>query len=275
MRDGPLFIRRLPWYTRLPIKWMLVALCLLIVSFPNPKLMFRHYSHARNPNALIEPDSPAIQPLVEELRPLLSADLPPREALKRVEKLVYERVPYAWDWDLWWNCDYLPTVSEVMEKGKEDCDGQALVAASVLRRLGYQAELVSDFAHVWVKTDQGELMSPGKSKAIVATEHGWSLEQGAVAQMLRVVPFGIAVFPLWRELAVLVAVWLLLLRRGGSAASNMAGLLLMLNGLLFIRVGAAHSWGRVGWAVWVGVINFVVGFTIVLAWPKIVGRKTT
>jgi len=203
-------LSKLRWYLRLPIKWLLFGLTVLAVCFPYPARLASHLRHWRDPNALIDPDAAAIQPLLEELRPRLAGDLPPREVLSRVERFVYEKVPYEWDWKTWGTADYLPTVEEVFEAGKEDCDGRAVVAASILQNLGYKTELVTDFAHVWVKTDHGETMAPGRRKALTATDKGLRLDFKALTTLPRSLAYGIAVFPLVRELIVFFVLWLLL-----------------------------------------------------------------
>lgn len=231
-------INRLRWHMRLPIKWAVFGLTLLIVCFPYPTRLVNHVKHWRNPNALIEPDAPAIQPLVEELRPLLGGDLTPRQTLSRVERFVYEKIPYEWDWVTWGTADYLPTVDEVLQMGKEDCDGRAVVAASILQNLGYEAELVTNFAHMWVKTDHGETMAPGKRKALTATDKGWRVDFKALIDLPRSLAFGIAVFPLSRELIVLFVMWLLMLRPGSGTVVGWCSILLLFVGLILLRIGS-------------------------------------
>ena len=122
--------------------------------------------------------------------------------------------------------DYLPTVTEVIEQGKEDCDGQAVVAASLLKNFGYDAQLVNDLVHMWVKTDKGETMSPGKAAVVVATEDGLTIRPPAITEISKALAFGIAVFPLVRELIVVIALWLLLLRDNGGLGCSVVSLVL-------------------------------------------------
>jgi len=247
-------LNTLPWYSRLPIKWVILGLTGFVVCFPYPNLFVRHLRHWRNPNALIEPDAPALQPWVEELRPELPADLPPREALNRVERFVYKKVPYEWDWNTWGQSDYFPTVAELIEMGKEDCDGRAVVAASLLQKLGFKTQIVTDFAHVWVKTDQGELMGPGRRKAVVATEHGLQIHWRALAGLPRALVYGVAVFPLVRELIVLIVAWWLLLRTNAGIARSLLAIVLLCTGLLVLRSGARAYLEPVEWRQIVGVL---------------------
>ena len=64
LRDGPgrlLGIRaisglRRRW--RWPIKWAILGVAVFFVCYPDPRLFWRHVSRWRNPDALIQPDSP-------------------------------------------------------------------------------------------------------------------------------------------------------------------------------------------------------------------------
>ena len=247
------------WRWRLPMKWAIFALTCLTVCFPYPGRLVRHIRHWTDPNALIQPDAPALQPLVEELRPRLSGPLTPKEALRRVEHFVYERIPYEWDWNTWGTADYLPTVTEAIVMGKEDCDGRAVIAASLLRNFGFEAQLVADFTHMWVKTDRGETMAPGKRKAIVAMEDGLHFDPSALADLPKALALGVAVFPLARELIILGVLWWLLLRRVG-VGSSLGSLGLFLFGLFLLRAVGKPYLDTPSWLTWLGLAGLTAGF---------------
>ena len=116
------WLNRLRWWRRLPLKWAIFLLTVAAVCFPHPRLVVRHIQHWRDPNALIDPDAPELRPLVEQLRVRVTDDLTPKQALAVVQRFVYEAVPYEWDWNTWGMADYLPTVSEILEAGKEGED---------------------------------------------------------------------------------------------------------------------------------------------------------
>ena len=259
-----LVLNKLRWYLRLPIKWVIFALTVLVVCFPYPRLLIRHIQHWRDPNALIEPDAPAIQPLVEELGQQLSNDLTPHEVLKRVERYVYNKIEYEWDWNTWGTADYLPTVTEAIEMGKEDCDGQAVVAASLLRHFGFQVQLVTDFAHMWVKTDRGETMGPGKKKAIVATDRGLRFQLSGLKELPKAFAHGTAVFPLVREAIILGMLWLLLLRPQGGIVWSLVGLACFVGALICLRNGGRNYYQPIMWMQWVGMLAIVAGFFVLL-----------
>lgn len=197
--------------------------------------------------------------MIDELQPRLENVAAPRRALQIVERFVYEKVPYDWDWNTWGAADYIPTVSEVLSAGREDCDGRAVLAASLLSRLGYDAQLVTDFAHVWVKTSEGETMGPGSSKALVATPEGVRVQPGALAQLARSVGYGISVFPAHRELIFLFVLWCLLLHRLSKPSSLLLGLAFLLGGWQAVRAGGRDHLNLDFTLQWFGLALFVVG----------------
>ena len=270
---GFLPLNALRWYLRWPVKVVVFAFALLAVLFPYPNLLARHIDHWRNPNGLIEPQAAELTPLLEELAPQLTPELSARDTLRTVERFVYLKVPYAWDWENWGTADYLPTLAEVFERGKEDCDGRAVVAASLLARLGYQAELVTDFGHVWVKTERGETMSPGKRQALRVTDEGIELLPGALGQVVRNLAYGIAVFPLRRELLVLLVLWWLLLQRGGGKLCSLVGLVLLLDGLLILRLSGTSYRNPILAMQLMGLANFAAGLFTLLVWARRNARR--
>ena len=266
-------LNRLRWYFRFPLKCTIIGLTVLLVCFPYPQRLIRHVQHIWNPNALIDPDAPGLQPLADELRVRLTPDLTPRAALRTVERYVYEKVPYDWDWNTWGTADYLPTVEEVIGMGREDCDGRAVLAASLLRHFGFRAHLVSDLAHLWVMTDVGEAMGPGKTKAVVATDKGVRFNASALRELPKAAAYGIAVFPLGRELIVVAVVWLLMLRQYGGVLCGLAGGAMLLVGLGFIRAGSKEYLQPTLWMQWVAVVSWIAGLAILLLWASRNARR--
>lgn len=257
----------------MPIKLAILGFTVLFVCFPYPARLVRHVTRWQSPNDLIEPNAPALEPLVAALRPQLSADMEPKEVLKTVEKFVYEQISYDWDWNTWGMADYIPTVTEAIDKGREDCDGRAVVAASLLARFGYEATIVTDFAHVWVKTEHGETMGPGKRKAVVATERGLSIQRDALAQVPRALAYGVAVFPWERELIILIVAWLLLLRpRGGVLCGGLAFALFVV-GLLLLRAGgSSYQHGELSVQL-AGMVSLAAGVGCLMIWARRNARR--
>jgi hypothetical protein len=152
----------------------------------------------------------------------------------------------------------------------------------LLCKLGFEARLVTDFAHVWVKTEHGDTMGPGKRKALVAEEGGLRVRPGALSQVPRALAYGIAPFPLGRELIVLGMLWLLLLRCPGIDERNrsrqmwwvrsLGGLVLLLSGLLLLRMGGRDYLQPTGWMQLVGVVSIAAGVVSLLL-QKRIGRR--
>lgn len=256
-------LNRRSWFVRWPAKWALFGLAYTLVCFPYPRLVIRHILHWSNPDAIVEPDAPALQPLAEELRASLPPGLAPQKVLDHVEKFVYQKVPYEWDWNTWGMADYLPTVDEVLQMKKEDCDGRAVVAASLLRNLGYEARLVTDFAHVWVSTPQGQTMGPGKTKTVEVTEKGVKVDYRGLLELPRIMGYGIAVFPLGRELILVFVLWLLLLGSSGKVRSIVC-LLLLIGGLILLRYGASSYRGPVPILEPLGAVTIIAAFLMMM-----------
>jgi hypothetical protein len=165
--------------------------------------------------------------------------------------------------------EYLPTVAEVFEQGREDCDGRAVVAASLLRRMGYDAWLVSDLLHVWVETPEGETMSPtGGEKTFVGTDAG---TQATVSMRIlqnagRGLVYGIAVFPLMRESIILALLCALTMQPWSSPWRRVAGCLLLWLALDTLRGSGQQATipghTRAIVSTWLGVLVAVVGWMV-------------
>lgn len=259
-----------PAWLRAPLKLGAWLLLVALTLYPKVWLIPTWLAREQNLDAVIEPNNPHLAPLEAEVRQALPPDAPTSQALDAVETVVYRHVPYAWDWDVWGVVDYLPTVDEVFEQGREDCDGRAIVAASLLRRMGYQAWVVSDVLHMWVQTPQGETMGPtGGDKTLVGGPGGTKahLSLGLIDNLVRGNAYGIAVFPLWRELLIILSAALLRLQPRIVFWRSFSGVLMLLLALGITRaVGeVASSKHHVTEAVeFLGaLLLFVVGIVIV------------
>jgi len=300
--------RRVPvsqrWYFRLPGKWLVFTGVTLFVLFPNPFRFARHLSHIANLDAMVEPAAPELAAWEAEVRRRLekkrqgrssvpwgadNSNRPPMDPLaaqKEVQRFVYAKVAYAWDWDVWGMADYMPTVSEMFEQAaaardgrmREDCDGRAVVAASLMRRLGYESRLVTDLRHVWVTTPRGEWMGPGRKKTIRSSRRGNETQWATALSNVPVsLSYGVAVFPLWREAIILATGILLMLHRGMSSRAIAMGVLLMIQGLLFLRLGcfapAQLSREASTWPTWIGGLHLLAGSVVLLVYSSRARRE--
>lgn len=299
------------WYLRMPLKWLIFAAVTLVVLFPHPRRLVRHIEHLSDLEAMVDPgvdqlaawEAEVLERLASrDRRRSIGADdgrpgenglgprrpspdaperadgrppYPPRVVQRAVQRLVYEKVAYDWDWNVWGMADYMPTVREMFARAeaspdgrlREDCDGRAVMAASLMRRLNFDSTIVTDLRHVWVTTPQGDWMGPGRKKSMVSTPSGNRLD---AATLLANVPvslsFGISVFPWWRELLILAAAYGLMLHRRMSWRAAVAGGVLLAVGLFCMRAGVLSpgevSTDKTAWPAVLGMLLIPVGFGV-------------
>lgn len=265
------------WYARWPLKLAAFALVLLLVLYPKVWLIPVWAARVNDLNSVVDPNDPALTPLEAEVRAQLVPGTRLPAALVPVEKVVYAHVPYAFDWDTWGVMDYLPTVAEVFAQGREDCDGRAVVATALLQRLGYKAWLACDLKHTWVAVrdpslataESFELMAPGKGeKTLVGEGAGTrlSLTLSTFRNLGCALAFGIAVFPLGREVIVLIALCAVLLQPRASLLRRIVGCAVLAVALILLRAGGAVPSGMMLWT-WLGVAAVAAG-CLLLAVPR-------
>jgi hypothetical protein len=262
-------LNRLRWFWRWPLKLVIFLVGTFLVLYPKFWLFPTCVERLADMNALLDPDHPEIAVLHDQLCDEISGEMPPPEALKAVQDAVCKRIPYSWDWDTWGVAEYLPTVAEVFDKGREDCDGRAVVAASVLRRMGYEASLVSDLLHVWVHTPQGETMSPtGGEKTLVGTAQGTKtkLSLRVLSNMARGLSYSVSVFPLTRELIILALIGVVAMQPRSSGWRRLCGCLVLWIALDTLRdagqAAALDGEFRHVAMVWLGVGLLIAGWLI-------------
>ncbi len=147
------------------VKLLLLGVVVLFTLYPHPVLLVREIQHLSNVESLIQPDLPEVAEMNREITAQLKPDATKREEFRAVERYVYEHIRYEYDWFNWGNLDYWPTAKEAIDRKREDCDGQAIVAASVLRARGFKtASVVANLQHCWVTVDGSELMGPQPDK---------------------------------------------------------------------------------------------------------------
>lgn len=260
------------WWIRRPTKWVLFAGVTFLTLFPYPRVFLRHVEHLRNLDRLPDPTDPALVPVKKEfLDDAASKQLDLSDSaqlLQEVQTFVYRKVPYAWDWDNWGVVDYIPTVAEVIARGREDCDGRAVLAAALLGAMGVDCQLVGDPRHVWVQTPMGDIMNPLGEPVLVHADKHWNI---AWLRLIDLGPpaFGAAIFPLRRELIILLAAWVLLLPRQIRWSRAGIGLVLLFQGLLIVRICGADPVHPVRAGIYLGLLNVAVAVFVVAVW----GRK--
>jgi hypothetical protein len=258
------------WPVRWAVKLTLLAGVVFFTLYPDPRTLIRHVQHVRQVEQLTDPSNPALQPVRSDFETYArqqQVDVSDRSALiPAVERFVYARIPYAWDWETWGVADYLPSLPDMLSKGREDCDGRAVLAAALLRSFDVDARLVADPRHVWVRTPAGDLMQPMGTPVFQHGIDGLNVRWRALLDPAPLA-FGLAVFPLFRELIILLAAWVLLLPPRLDRFAAALVLLLLVNSLVIVRGAGADAlaprYAGLGWAA---------GHWLVAAWMLWRGR---
>ncbi|RMF75246.1 MAG: hypothetical protein D6744_13720 [Planctomycetota bacterium] len=266
--------------SRWAVKTSLFLALLVVVMYPKLWLLPQTIDRLRNLDELIDPTDARLEPLADAVRERVAPDAGVAATLEEVQRVVNERIPYMWDWDNWGVMLYLPTAGEALSRGREDCDGRAVVAASLLRRMGYEAWLVTDVLHMWVSTPAGDTMSPtGGAKTLRSARPGeeepgtrMMLSVGVVKSFARGLSYGIGAFPLVRELILIAGICLLTMHPRSSVRRRVVGCVLFLPALFAIRaVGIRAAMDMSGAAVLValagGVLALAAWLTLAIKGP--------
>jgi hypothetical protein len=263
--------RRLRW----PVKLWVLAVTVGLVLYPKFWLIPRWVERLRNLDSVVNPADPGLAELEARITGEVGYGAPLPSLVEATERVVNERISYAFDWQTWGVVDYLPTVEEVLREGCEDCDGRAVLAASLLRRLGFDAWLVCDLKHTWVAAREGttevELMSPGSGEATLAgdgTGAGTQLRCSfnGLRNLGRAMAFGIAVFPLGREVLILAALCGVSMQPRSSPLRRLVGWLLLGAGLGLARAagGSADGLAARPGLLWAAMVAGLAGWVLLV-----------
>ena len=94
-------------FLRWPAKALLFAAAAFLVLFPDPGRARTLMARVQDMEQLLDPEHPALAPLEQQARASLSNTADGRSALRVVEKVVYEHVPYSFDWQTWGVVEWL------------------------------------------------------------------------------------------------------------------------------------------------------------------------
>jgi hypothetical protein len=270
-------LERAPFWIRWPVKWAVFGVVLLLVCYPYPPLLRRHLQHLRRIDELPDPNEPLLQPLLRELDEHLAArgvtTSAPAEWLRQVQIFVNRRIPYEYDWDSWGVVDYLPTLSEIIRQGKEDCDGRAVVAAALIRaRLG-DAQLVGSSAHMWVSSPLGDTMGPRGRPAMTSSAEGMRIRW---LEFMNLAEFAVSValFPIPREAVIVLTVWLLLLPAEVRKSQALLCLFLLIQAWVLLRLSGSNLAEPSHWGARWALLNVVAAFLVVGLAPRFFSKDT-
>lgn len=255
------------WLLRGGLRIMALLAVVLVVLFPRFWLIPQWLQRWSNPAALIEPDHPGLAPLEAAARTQIrkqgiTAD---RAAFLAVQNLVLEQIPYKHDWDNSGQVDHLPSVSEVLAAGADDCDGQAIMIASLLQRMGYEAHLVTDVLHVWVQGPRAAALDQGGTPSVMIKERPKiRVNKQLAANLTKGLTYGIQVFPAWRQLVLMTAIVLFVRPARSARVRGVVGIALILAGWIVLRSIPFAAHPAIPFLCYGGA---VVGLVMVV-WPK-------
>lgn len=154
------------------LRWTFKSLffvCLSVVVLnPNLRRAFQQVDHTLEPERLIQTNFQALPCINAQIDRYVRSDGGRRSEARLVAKFVLKKIKYISDYENWGNLDYWPTAEEVWQKRQEDCDGRAILAASILRSRGFHsAALAVGLDHMWVIVDENET-NPSKPAHLVA-----------------------------------------------------------------------------------------------------------
>jgi len=240
---------RSPWYrlaqlrplAQLLIKILLFGLILFAVCFPYPGRFLRQLQHYRNTEELIQTDFNGIDSINAEIDSLLAGDSSVQREIKIIQWYVYHKIRYQNDWDLWTNVDYWPSAAETWQRGAEDCDGQAILAVSILRSRGYpNARLAGNMLHIWAVVDSIPLMGAMEEETVGREEGRIQINFPSLNLALRSFGYTIEHFPAIRILIVSFSLLLLCFHPATRWRFFWISAILFLFGLLLMKDWAGN-----------------------------------
>lgn len=269
-------LAQLRFAPRCLLKAALFGIVLAAVLYPHPVLLGRQVRHLRSLESLIQPAMPALADINREIDQRLPADATPKAAHKAVERYVYDHVRFQYDWDNWGNVDYWPTAAEVWERRREDCDGRAVLAVTILRSRGFaNARLVGNLAHIWVEVNGTELMGPQADKSFRREGNRTILSLPSARTLLESLAM-VHEFPTLRSLIVLFSALVLCFHPCRSGVGFGAVTILALAGfVLLMHWAGLHLEGRVtiNGAFAGGVLLLVAAFVVAALLPRWLKRR--
>jgi len=145
-------------------KLLLVPWIVLFIIIPKPWTWPTECLRRIDRGRIIQPNDPSVAQVEQEFwahleQAGLRMDWDRGDAAKRLDLLmrfVLKRVSYSYDFPNWGVFCHTATPEEAIRvKGKDDCQGQACVAVSLMQRLGYEAYCAETPFH-WYVAVSGE-----------------------------------------------------------------------------------------------------------------------
>jgi transglutaminase-like putative cysteine protease len=197
--------------TRFALSLLLLG-WVVVVVYPNPFVLSASITNFEHPN--VDPAAVAA----------LARTLPNNPQL--IEQAVLNRiVPYSYDWQTYGVPWYFPTTKQTLAAGKGNCQGRALVLASILKAKGIPYQIEMSFDHMWVNYPGHVSTALENNGAVLGRRvhghyvlqwpknfHIWSEVKAQIGQYWTPMPplqkalilVGAFLIPLWNGLARLV-----------------------------------------------------------------------
>lgn len=138
------------------VPMLLSVLWITLTLYPNPALIPRAVNQALTPGI----DPAAVAHWAKEL---------PDDPAYIESQVLGKYVPYSVPWQSHGVPWYFPTTAEVVQQGSGDCQGRALVLASILEAKNIPYRLEASFDHIWVSYPQKESNSLENSAIRIMT----------------------------------------------------------------------------------------------------------
>jgi len=110
------------------LRVILVFMITLFALNPSPVHFAEQVVRESDPRVLVQPNNKLITGISSRANPSSLG-------LDGFEALIYQLLPYRYDYSVWLTADYWPTAEEAISMGFEDCDGRAIVACSIFSRI--------------------------------------------------------------------------------------------------------------------------------------------
>lgn len=186
-------------------KWktILTIILLFFILFTSPLIVYKDINRLGSPPI----NSQAVK----------SLDLPKTDKPYVYEAWVDEKIEYQYDFETYGVFWYIPTVDEVIEKGRGDCKSRAILLASILEAENINYTLHISPYHWWVSYPYNPETKYENPKTSLKTDENWKLPNILITiqdmwdvkdeyyQMIWVA------MPLWKKLFLsigLLSIWL-------------------------------------------------------------------
>ncbi len=246
---------------RFGIKLFVFLVVLMIVVSPNPVLNVKQISAYLNTEKLYQSFSD-LETINADIDSMLPEDYSFKDEYNAIVRFVYQHIPYQFDWDNWSNAEYWPTAEETWKRGREDCDGRAILAVAIFRSRGYaDANIVGSMKHLWITVNGHEGMGPDTEKVMVVQDGRKKMRMPSIHYLLEAAASQLYYFPIFRMAIIVLTILVLAFHPTKNIKLLLGILLVSMIGFMMI----------LDWAHYVSFyeemiikVNFVVGSLLVL-----------